>query len=256
MLNKQEETLLKELLNKYKQGYISGLIQGDNINLTPSGCRNKIISSTGGGGSSYIAPYGVEIVSSTRDFRASDVGKFLVLLDGVGLTMPVSASFMEENKLIGVFAGTSNFPCDNYFERAPGEKVYMYSAGHSSRSSNESIILLSTFDTENNQQIVYPANDVPVFIGENDTVGYTSKRYLMDNIGSGGSTQIAFTKTKAEIDALIAGNDLVKNALYEITGVHPTLYDDGTTSGTTVYLRAISGSELEVQGMGKFYNPK
>jgi len=71
-----------------------------------------------------------------------------------------------------------------------------------------------------------------------------------------GGSQIAFTKTKAEIDALIAGNNLVKNALYEITGVHPTLYDDGTTSGTTVYLRAISGSELEVQGMGKFYNPK
>ena len=63
-------------------------------------------------------------------------------------------------------------------------------------------------------------------------------------------------ETKAEIDALIAGNDLVAGALYEITGVHPTLYDDGTTSGTTVYLRAISGSELEVQGMGKFYNPK
>ena len=45
-------------------------------------------------------------------------------------------------------------------------------------------------------------------------------------------------------------------ALYEIIGVHPTLYDDGTTSGTTVYLRAISDSKLEVQGMGKFYNPK
>ena len=71
-----------------------------------------------------------------------------------------------------------------------------------------------------------------------------------------GGGQIAFTKTKAEIDTLIAGNDLEANALYEITGVHPTLYDDGTTSGTTVYLRAISGSELEVQGMGKFYNPK
>ena len=52
-------------------------------------------------------------------------------------------------------------------------------------------------------------------------------------IGGGSSFE---TKTKAEIDALIAGNDLVKNALYEITGVHPTLYDDGTTSGTTVYL--------------------
>jgi len=71
-----------------------------------------------------------------------------------------------------------------------------------------------------------------------------------------GGSQIAFTKTKAEIDTLIAGNDLVAGAMYEITGVHPTLYDDGTTSGTTVYLRAISGSELEVQGMGKFYNPK
>ena len=71
-----------------------------------------------------------------------------------------------------------------------------------------------------------------------------------------GGGQIAFTKTKAEIDALIAANDLVAGALYEITGVHPTLYDDGTTSGTTVYLRAISGSKLEVQGMGKFYNPK
>jgi len=74
-------------------------------------------------------------------------------------------------------------------------------------------------------------------------------------IGGGGG-QIAFTKTKAEIDALIAGGDLVAGALYEITGVHPTLYDDGTTSGTTVYLRAISDSKLEVQGMGKFYNPK
>jgi hypothetical protein len=60
MLNKQEETLLKELLNKYKQGYISGLIQGDNINLTPSGCRNKIVSSTGSGGGGSV-----EIISLT-----------------------------------------------------------------------------------------------------------------------------------------------------------------------------------------------
>jgi len=70
----------------------------------------------------------------------------------------------------------------------------------------------------------------------------------------GGSSFI--TKTKAEIDALITANGLVAGALYEITGVHPTLYDDGTTSGTTIYLRAISGNQLEVQGMGKFFNPK
>ena len=85
---------------------------------------------------------------------------------------------------------------------------------------------------------------------------YTQKKYVDSAIAANSGGQIAFTKTKAEIDALITGGDLVSGALYEITGVHPTLYDDGTTSGTTVYLRAISGSELEVQGMGVFYNPK
>ena len=74
------------------------------------------------------------------------------------------------------------------------------------------------------------------------------------DLATGGSSFI--TKTKAEIDTLIAANGLVAGATYEITGVHPTLYDDGTTSGTTIYLRAISGNQLEVQGMGKFFNPK
>ena len=96
--------------------------------------------------------------------------------------------------------------------------------------------------------IPYPPSDGELY-------GMKDEEWTIIPNNSGGG-QIAFTKTKAEIDTLIAGNDLEANALYEITGVHPTLYDDGTTSGTTVYLRAISGSELEVQGMGKFYNPK
>ncbi len=50
LLNKNELPLLREMLTKYKQGYISGLIPGSNITFSPSGCRNKIISSTGGGG--------------------------------------------------------------------------------------------------------------------------------------------------------------------------------------------------------------
>jgi hypothetical protein len=83
---------------------------------------------------------------------------------------------------------------------------------------------------------------------------YNRVDYTINSSGGGGSSFI--TKTKAEIDALITANELVAGALYEITGVHPTLYDDGTTSGTTIYLRAISGNQLEVQGMGKFYNPK
>jgi len=56
-LNKQDQKLFQELLKKYKVGLISGLIEGDNITFTPTGCRNKIISSTGGGGTSYIPPY-------------------------------------------------------------------------------------------------------------------------------------------------------------------------------------------------------
>ena len=56
-LNKNELPLIREMLTKYKQGYISGLIPGSNITFSPSGCRNKIVSSTGGGGSSYILPY-------------------------------------------------------------------------------------------------------------------------------------------------------------------------------------------------------
>ena len=46
-LNKNELPLIREMLTKYKQGYISGLIPGSNITFSPSGCRNKIVSSTG-----------------------------------------------------------------------------------------------------------------------------------------------------------------------------------------------------------------
>ena len=101
-------------------------------------------------------------------------------------------------------------------------------------------------------KVIIPTSDLnAVGNAQNKTISLAK---IAAELGGGG--QIAFTKTKAEIDALITGNNLVKNALYEITGVHPSLYNDGTTSGTTVYLRAISGRELEVQGMGKFYNPK
>ena len=102
------------------------------------------------------------------------------------------------------------------------------------------------------------AGSADTFVNVSNTSGQLSKvgkSTFLNGIGGGGG-QIAFTKTKAEIDTLIAGGDLVSGALYEITGVHPTLYDDGTTSGTTIYLRAISGNQLEMQGMGKFFNPK
>ncbi len=178
----------EQVFNVLKDGALVGQssslnFKGGSVNVTKDVTGGEIdVEITGGN----LFPNGVEIVSSTRDFRASDVGKFLVLLDGVGLTMPVSAPFIEKNKLIGVFAGTTNYPCDNYFERNVGKKVYMYSPGYSNQSSNESLILISGSDFYDTQQTVAPANDVPVFLNEGDTVGYTSKRYFMDIIGSGG----------------------------------------------------------------------
>ena len=49
-INKQDEKLFQELLKKYKQGTISGFYPGSNITFAPTGCRDKIISSTGGDG--------------------------------------------------------------------------------------------------------------------------------------------------------------------------------------------------------------
>ena len=121
-----------------------------------------------------------------------------------------------------------------------------------------------------NNQIIISAKEFNVLkdgalVGQSSSLNFKGAPVTVTNdpinnkidvevIGGGG--QIAFTKTKAEIDTLIAGNDLVAGAMYEITGVHPTLYNDGTNSGTTIYLKAITENTLEVQGTGKFYNPK
>jgi hypothetical protein len=88
----------------------------------------------------------------------------------------------------------------------------------------------------------------------NVTKDVTGGKIDVEVIGSGGD--IFITKTKAEIDTLISTNALVKGATYKITGVHPTLYDDGTNSGTAILLKAISENVLETQGTGIFYNPK
>lgn len=65
------------------------------------------------------------------------------------------------------------------------------------------------------------------------------------------SSKNDYSVTKAELDSLIATESLIPNALYEITGVNPDLY-----GGTTIYLKAVSTSELNPRGVGKFFNPK
>lgn len=69
--------------------------------------------------------------------------------------------------------------------------------------------------------------------------------------------------TLSQAQTLVSNNELVPGALYKITGVHKNkvgerievLYDDGTNSGTTIYLQAITSNELSSEGWGEFYNP-
>jgi hypothetical protein len=42
------------------------------------------------------------------------------------------------------------------------------------------------------------------------------------------------TFTKAELDTIIANSALIQVQCTKISGVHPTLLHDGTTSGTTI----------------------
>ncbi len=76
----------------------------------------------------------------------------------------------------------------------------------------------------------------------------------VDKSSFGGGSVISVTKS--ELDDLINNNSLIPGAYYKISGVHPSLYDDGTSSGTTIYLRASTVNTLEKNGHGLFYNPK
>lgn len=57
--------------------------------------------------------------------------------------------------------------------------------------------------------------------------------------------------TKPQLDSLITTSSLIPNTLYEISGCDADLY-----GGTTLYLRAVTNNELDINGIGKFYNPK
>jgi hypothetical protein len=62
--------------------------------------------------------------------------------------------------------------------------------------------------------------------------------------------------TKSQADTLIAGNSLSTGSFYQIFGVDPTLYNNDSTSGTTIILQATSTNKFSLEGIGLFYNPK
>ena len=99
-LNKQDEKLLQELLKKYKTGLISGLIPGSNISLTSTGCRDKIISSTGDGGSG-------DMLRSTYDRTNVNASAFDMenMIEGATKKILTSAERTKLNNLSGTNTG-------------------------------------------------------------------------------------------------------------------------------------------------------
>lgn len=68
--------------------------------------------------------------------------------------------------------------------------------------------------------------------------------------GTGGSQNLIITTTRSEVVISASNSTLEPGVLYHITDAHNDLY-----GGTEIVLQAISSNELDVRGMGKFYNP-
>ena len=73
--------------------------------------------------------------------------------------------------------------------------------------------------------------------------------------GGGRDAPLLIEKTLSQIETIIGENSLVPGAVYKITGVWKGHYNDGTNPGTTIYLHALTTSELSKEGWGEFYNP-
>ena len=90
-------------------------------------------------------------------------------------------------------------------------------------------------------------------------IGYKGElnldKFVQDHSSGGGGASVT-TITKSNLDTLVNNNNLSVGSIYKITGVDPTLYDDGTTQGTTIYLEALTTNKLSLEGDGLFYVPK
>lgn len=94
----------------------------------------------------------------------------------------------------------------------------------------------------------------------------TNLTNVVNNIINNPSGPAIVTITYPDLLLLISGDDLIPGTLYKITGFNKNiigqsilpeiLYDDGTDSGITIYMRALTTNKLASKGCGEFYNPK
>ena len=202
-----------------------------------------LLENLGFRGTATLFPNGVKVITESRTLQADDAGYVLMLESPdsetqVALTIPMP-SVLNVGDNFGIIVDDGNDNANNGWIDGEGSPI---------RPFRGAITLFTTTSFEGNN-VTIPVNSPPVEDGVNKS---TVTRYLYDKV----ENRDFITKTKYEIDGLISTNALVKDATYKITGVHPTLYNDGTNSGTTILLKAISENVLETQGTGIFYNPK
>lgn len=219
-LNKQDEKLLQELLKKYKQGVISGLYQGTNITFTPTGCRDKIISSLGGsggdsqtlsissdiltisGGNSVTLPIGLfpngyNFIDTDYVLQASDEGKLIIALaeTPIHITVPTGSDVFT-NKIIGIAMISSGD-----FEIEPSVAVnplHQTNDGLGVGDLKCETVICQTFTGDGINSLSVLSTSVI-----NDNGSYkTMLRYLYDKSGGGGTpagsdTQVQYNNAGA-----------------------------------------------------------
>ena len=94
-------------------------------------------------------------------------------------------------------------------------------------------------------------------MARNFTIGNTTRSFdgLSDVSWSLSEIGLTIEVTYANALSLISDNQIIPGALYKITGCDVNLYNDGTSSGTTIYLQGITSNSFSKSGYGEFYNP-
>jgi hypothetical protein len=164
-----------------------------------------------------------------KEFPGNQIANQLIINNGIQQT-----ALGQAVSSIGIYSAKNDNSAEARF-LADNQKISI------EQRLGQKVTSIGVKDPTNNTTINFPAKS----INGNYTVA------TLDDIDVG-----YLEKTKEEIDILITNNQLIAGALYKITGVHPTLYNDGTNSGTTIYLQALTTNMLAKEGYGEFWNPK
>lgn len=170
MLNKQNEKLLQELLKKYKQGIISGLYPGNNITFTPTGCRDKIISSTGGG-----AGGGIQSIQEGDNITVDNTDPLNPIVSASSGGSPGGSQYnVQINNGAGGFSGSNNFIW------SPSAKTLQ--VGDVTGTGNQTKLRLTDannlFEIYGLRNTIPPSTTTPVFTGSgSDDILVTGSGY-------------------------------------------------------------------------------